>query len=303
MPCRSIRRVPPTPSAPLVRLATALAGATTLALAASTARAQRPSPDTSRASAAATARDPHAVNPERPTVATNAGTVAPGWVEIEAGAQGGRPTRGVTQFQAPVVLKFGIASHAQLGVFTGAAYVRDASGTTSPRFTGGATDLAVGVKWRVLDGAPLVGDLALLPTIKLPTGSVNDGTGTGTTDAGLLLISSHALGPVSLDVNAGYTRRSGDGSIAPRSATFATISTGFPVRGRLGWVAELYGYPGTSGVAGQPPVVAFLTGPTLLVVPWLAVDAGATATLRGPAPNTVYAGAVWNVGRLPGRPR
>src|ERR1700688_2765409 len=29
-----------------------------------------------------TARDPHSVQPERPTVATHAGTVAPGWVEL-----------------------------------------------------------------------------------------------------------------------------------------------------------------------------------------------------------------------------
>src|SRR5437764_1362781 len=31
--------------------------------------------------------DPHAVQPERPTVATHAGTVAPGWSEIEAGIE------------------------------------------------------------------------------------------------------------------------------------------------------------------------------------------------------------------------
>ncbi len=39
------------------------------------------------ASAQAPARDPHAVQPERPTVATHAYTVAPGWVEIEAGVE------------------------------------------------------------------------------------------------------------------------------------------------------------------------------------------------------------------------
>jgi len=36
--------------------------------------------------------------------------------------------------------------------------------------------------------------------VKLPPGSSDSGTGTGTTDVGLLLISSHSLGPVSLDL-------------------------------------------------------------------------------------------------------
>jgi len=31
--------------------------------------------------------DPHEAQPERPTVATHAGTVAPGWVEFEAGSE------------------------------------------------------------------------------------------------------------------------------------------------------------------------------------------------------------------------
>jgi glucose-1-phosphate thymidylyltransferase len=36
---------------------------------------------------AQTAPDPRAVQPERPTVATHAGTVAPGWVELETGVE------------------------------------------------------------------------------------------------------------------------------------------------------------------------------------------------------------------------
>src|SRR5207248_820985 len=35
----------------------------------------------------AQARDPHEVQPERPTVATHAGTVAPGWIELEWGSE------------------------------------------------------------------------------------------------------------------------------------------------------------------------------------------------------------------------
>jgi len=137
-----------------------------------------------------------------------------------------------------------------------------------------------------------------MPGVKAPTGSAARGTGTGTTDATLLLISSHDLGPVGLDVNVGYTQRTGNGRDAPTTATLWTVSLGGPFHGALGWVAECYGYPGTSGSAGQAPIVALLGGPTYLVRPWLALDAGLIVPVAGPQPHSLYAGGVYNVGRL-----
>jgi hypothetical protein len=159
-------------------------------------------------------------------------------------------------------------------------------------------DLAVGVKWRLADSLPVVDRFAVLPTIKFPTGSASAGSGTGTTDVGLLFISSHDIGPVSLDINAGYTRRSGDGTAAPRNATLWTVSTGGPAVGDLGWVAEVYGLPRTSGPVGQASIVAALFGPTLSVRKWLAVDAGVIVPISGPQPNALYAGGVWNAGHI-----
>jgi hypothetical protein len=114
----------------------------------------------------------------------------------------------------------------------------------------------------------------------------------------MLLISSHALGPVAMDLNAGYTRRSGDGEAAPRNATVWTASFGGPAGGALGWVAELYGLPRTSGPAGQDNIVAVLFGPTLTVRPWLALDGGFIVPVTGPQPHAVYFGGVWSIGRL-----
>jgi hypothetical protein len=190
------------------------------------------------------------------------------------------------------VFKVGIASHAQLSI---AATTLRALGTTS------FGDVSAGVKWRLADDAPLVGDFAVLPAIKFPTGA-ND-AGTGTTDASLLAISSHAFGPISMDLNVGYTRRSGSGVRAPTTATLWTASFGGPIGGMFGWTAECYGYPGTSGPAGQPPIVALLAGPTALVRPWLAFDLGVIEPVSGPQPRALYAGTVYNVGRIWGRPR
>jgi hypothetical protein len=239
---------------------------------------------------------PRAVQPERPTVATHAGTVAPAYVEIETGVEADRFGGGARQLGTPTVLKIGIAPRVQLNL--GSSWLRLSGGGAAAR--SGIGDLTVGLKWRLADGAPVLGDFAVLPSVKLATGSPSRGTGTGTTDVGFMLISSHEFaGGVAMDLNASYTRRDGDGTQAPRSATLWAASFGVPLYGSLGMVAEAFGSPGTSGPAGSPPSVGLLTGPTYEVRPWLAVDAGIIRRLQGPQPNALYAGLVYNFGRLP----
>ena len=65
-----------------------------------------------------------------------------------------------------------------------------------------------------------------------------------------MLISSRTFGPVSLDLNAGGTVRSGDGVAAPKRASIWAAALGIPLVGTLGWAAELYGFPGTAGPGG-----------------------------------------------------
>jgi hypothetical protein len=137
--------------------------------------------------------------------------------------------------------------------------------------------------------------VAVLPTIKLATGAAR---GTHTTDAALLLIDSRSIGPASLDLNVGVTRRSGSGARAPRTSTLWTASLGAPVRGAIGWQLECFGYPGTHGPAGAAPIVAALTGPTLGAWRTLALDAGVILPVEGPQPRAIYAGLVTNLGRL-----
>ena len=246
-----------------------------------------------RSAESAEGPDPHAVQPERPTVATHAHTVAPGWVEIEAGIERDRFAGGGRSESAVSVAKVGLTRCTQVGITASA--LRDPSDTAH---TSGFGDLSLSLKWRLLDGAPWLGDFALLPVLKLATGSSERGTGTGTTDASLVLISSHTLGSASLDINVGGTVRSGNGSAAPRRASLWTAALGVPVVGTVGWAAELYGYPGTSGPSGSAPVVATLFGPTWTPCLWLEVDAGAIVPLTGPQPRALYAGVVWNVGKL-----
>ena len=202
----------------------------------------------------AQARDPHEVQPERPTVATHAGTVAPGWIELEWGSEWDRYADHSSGTGVPVVAKVGLTSHAQLNVLQ-TAVQPPGDGSLHPG------DVAVGVKWRLTDQARVLGRFAVLPSLKFPTGSDVLGSGTGTTDVGLLLISSHTLGAV-------------------------------------GWVAELYGLPRTSGPAGQDAIVAALFGPTLVVRSWFSLDGGVIVPVTGPQPHAIYVGGVWNIGRV-----
>jgi len=236
-------------------------------------------------------QDPHAAQPERPTVATHAGTVAPGWLEIEAGGETDRYNNDSHGFNVPITVKFGLASNVQLSLFPSA---NQAPGGSSLH----PGDFGVGVKWRVANDLPILRRFALLPIIKLPTGSSASGAGTGTVDGSIILISSNNFGPVELDVNLGYTKRSGDGTAAPKNATLWTASFGGPGVGPVGWTAETYGYPGTSGPAGKAPIVAILFGPTYTAEPWLVFDLGVIEPVAGPQPRAVYFGGTWNIARV-----
>jgi hypothetical protein len=221
-------------------------------------------------------------------VATHAGTVSPGYFEIETGVERDHIDHS-NSLVAPTVLKFGVDTHVQLSVF-GSLQGPAESAT-------GIGDGGVGIKWRLLDDAPLLGNFAVLPSVKFPTGSLRRGDGTGTTDVGLLAISSHQVGAVEIDLNAGYVHRGGSGTNAPTSATVWTASFGGPIS-RFGWVAELYGYPATRGPSGRSSIVALLAGPTYTARPWLVFDLGDIVEITGSQPNALYAGLTYNAGRL-----
>jgi len=239
--------------------------------------------------------NPREAMPERPTVATHAYAVAPGIVELETGVQWQRPTPEFGLLSGPTLFKIGLRKRLQLDIAPGWAWIGQ-SGVRQVWLS----DLVVAVKWQLAEHLPILADFSVQPALKIPTGSLRRGTGTGTTDVGILLISSRKVGPVSLDMNAEYIRRSGDGTKAPKDSTLWTVSTGFPIVGELEWDAEIFGFPGTSGPAGYAPIVAFLTGPGLQVRPSVVLDAGLILNITGYGGTALYAGVTWNMGRLPG---
>ena len=241
------------------------------------------------ASAFPQASDPRQVQPERPSVATHAGTVAPGWIELEIGASFARAGGDWRGAAVPIAAKVGLAARWQLTI--GGSIEAPDDGET------GVGDLNVAVKYRFAESRVL-GRLAIMPNVKLPTGSQDRGTGVDTTDGSLVLISSHSFGRVTLDLNAAYTRRSGDGTIAARNATVWAISVGNPAMKRIGWGTEISGTLRTTGPSGEPASYALLTGPAFSIARWLSVDAGVSVQLNEDHPYRIFFGGVWNVGKI-----
>ena len=234
------------------------------------------------------ASDPRAVQPERPTVATHAWTVAPGFLELETGGEWDANRDHTHAFSTPSELKIGLAPHTQVAVQT--------SPIRPPGQSVGVGDVAVVLKHRWAERLPVIGGFAVLTGLKLPTGDASHGT--TTTDVSLLLISSHRWGDASLDVNVGVTHRSGDGTRAPQWASVWTVSGAVPISGSLGWTAEIFGYPETRGPAGASATAAILTGPTMDLGSRAVLDCGGIIHLRGSQPDALYAGLVWNLGHL-----
>jgi hypothetical protein len=238
-------------------------------------------------------RDSTAVMPERPTVATHAYAIAPGYVEIETGATFFRPgDAGSTTI--PFYAKLGVARWLQLGIGPGAAFDHGGPGGD---LQGGLTDLTIAAKLVVGTGLPVLGDFAVQPSLKLPTGSEERGFGTGTTDAGVLLVSSHQVLGGQIDANLGMTFNGGDGTATPERSYVWALSGGRTISGPVGAVLEVFGYPGTEGLAGGPPQVGLLFGPTYQVRPSLVLDAGAIVNLQHLGGNALYAALTANRGR------
>ena len=230
--------------------------------------------------------DPRAAQPERPTVATHAFVVAPGVFELEAGIQLH------DEFDAPGLLKIGVAPRLQLDVAP--AWFGD---DKTPPTESGFLDTTIGVKWHVADDLPLLHAFALQPAVTIPTGSVDDGTGSGVASLSLIVISSRTIHGASLDINIGGTL-SGQPAAVPRTSSMWAVAAGIPFISWLIWDAEVFGYPGTAGDAGAPPVVGLLTGPALVVRKELVLDFGGIFNVEGFGAPAFYAGLTWNIGRL-----
>lgn len=228
----------------------------------------------------AAAQSPRAANPERPTFATHAYAVAPGYAELEQGlsARGIASLREETSWD--VNLKFGVSHHAQVALF-GPLYARTAGGT-------GIRDLGVAVKLRTELSRRAAA--AIVTTVTAPTGSAVRGLGAGRALGGLTAVLSTDLpGDFHVDANVGPQAI---GAGAPQ--WFLSVS-GSRALGRAGVTVEVFHF--NSG-GSSSRLAGVLGAMTLRLAEWLVLDAGGVARTTSGTPDQVFLGITTNLGRI-----
>lgn len=227
------------------------------------------------------AQSPRAANPERPTVATHAYAVAPGYIEVEQGisAHGSASLSEATSWD--VNIKIGIAPSLQLGIF-GPGYSRNGAGH-------GVGDWGVALKLRT-DVSNRVA-LAGVPAVSFPTGKEQLGLGAGRVLGQLpLVLSANGPAGVHADLNAGPL---GIGAGRPQWLTTASFSR--PLSGSVGLSGELFRV--SAGAAGSRQA-GLLGALAVSPVEWIVIDIGGTRALGSGSPNVVFIGLTTNLGHL-----
>jgi hypothetical protein len=226
------------------------------------------------------AQSPRDANPERPTFATHAYAVAPGYAEFEQGisVRGLHSLGEATSWD--VNLKLGLSRSLQLGLF-GPLYLRGAGG-------GGVGDLGAALKIR--------GDLsrhtalALVSSVTAPTGSVARGLGAGRALGGFIgVVSTDLPIGIHLDINGGP-----QGIGAGKLQWFTSLSSSYGP-GAVGVTLEAFNF--SAGAAG-PRLVGLLGAVTLRLAPWAVADVGGVLHGAPDSPDQVFVGMTTNLGSV-----
>jgi hypothetical protein len=232
------------------------------------------------------AQSPRAANPERPTVATHAYAVAPGYWELEQGVR----AYGMATFSEGRAwdfnLKVGLREHVQLGVFgTGLGW---SGGVTGVGDLGLALKAQTGLGRGGAGGAG--GAVAVVPGVTLPTGNESLGLGAGRVLGSLVAVWSQDLTEdFHMDINVGPV-----GIGAGRPQLFGSLGLS-AARGRWSVAGELFRF--TAGAAG--PAQEGLLGAVLVtLVEWLVLDAGGVWGRTPETPDQLFVGATTNLGRI-----
>ena len=208
----------------------------------------------------------------RPLVTEDAYPVERGDVEVEAGIELETTTQSYS-LAAPFSFGFGVTDWLELAIKPSVVYQDDQD--ASPRQAAGVGDLVLGAKAR-LPFRPLDLDLALVPSLKIPTASESRGLGTGKVDAGLIFVVSKKFTETrELDFNVGYTTVGSVSDVNLQDQWFFGLAGATSIPGlaeeRFQVVAEVFGT--TAEQDGGPGDIQGHMGVRYLVVESLILDA------------------------------
>jgi hypothetical protein len=208
----------------------------------------------------------------RPLVTEDAYPVERGDVEVEAGLELETTTQSYS-LTAPFSFGFGVTDWLELAIKPSVLYQEDQD--ASPRRAAGVGDLVLGAK-ALLPFRPLDLDLALVPSLKIPTASESRGLGTGKVDGGaIFVVSKKFTDTQQLDFNVGYTAVGTVSDVNLQDQWFFGLAGATSIPGlaeeRFQVVAEVFGT--TAEEEGGPGDIQGHLGVRYLVVESLILDA------------------------------
>jgi hypothetical protein len=230
----------------------------------------------------------------RPLVTEDAYPVDRGDVEVEAGIELETTTQSYS-LTAPFSFGFGVTDWLELGIKPSVVYQDDQD--ASPRKVAGVGDLVLGAK-ALLPFRPLDLDLALVPSLKIPTASESRGLGTGKVDAGLIFVVSKKFTDTQeVDFNVGYTTVGKDSDVQLQDQLFIGLAGATSIPGlaeeRFQVVAEVFGT--TAEEDGGPGDIQGHLGVRYYVGEMLMLDAaiGRSFTAHPPVEFFATIGLTW----------
>jgi hypothetical protein len=178
----------------------------------------------------------------RPLVTDDADPVERGRVEVEAGLELETSTQSYT-LTAPFAFGFGLTDWLEVAIKPSALYVDDQD--ASPRRVAGVGDLVLEAKAR-LPFRPFDLDLALVPSLKIPTADEDRGLGTGKVDGSAIFVITKAFTETrKLHFNVGYTVVGTVSEVQLQDQLFIGLAGETSIPGlaeeRLQFVAEVFG--------------------------------------------------------------
>ena len=230
----------------------------------------------------------------RPLVTDDADPVARGRVEVEFGIELETSTQ-LYNLTAPFAFGFGLTDWLEVAIKPSVLYVDDQD--ASPRRVAGVGDLVLEAKAR-LPFRPFDLDLALVPSLKIPTADEDRGLGTGKVDGGAVFVITKAFTETrKLHFNVGYTAVGKASEVQLRDQLFVGLAGETSIPGlaeeRLQFVAEVFGT--TAEEEGGPGDIQGRLGVRYLAVEDLVLDAaiGRSFTSRPPVEFFATVGLTW----------
>jgi hypothetical protein len=231
----------------------------------------------------------------RPLVTEDAYPVERGDVEAEAGLELETTTQSYS-LTAPFSFGVGVTDWLELAIKPSVLYQEDQD--ASPRRVAGVGDLVLGAK-ALLPFRPLDLDLALVPSLKIPTASERRGLGTGNVDGGaIVVVSKQFTDTQQLDFNVGYTAVGKDSDVQLQDQLFIGLAGATSIPGlaeeRFQVVAEVFGT--TAEEEGGPGDIQGHLGVRYLALERLILDAAIGRSLTANPPPVeffVTVGLTW----------